>query len=158
MDVQIGQGVFKRAAKINVVPSIDAWGQAGLHANFTGADFVCSARAPDYFFDREKVSFLGQMAAAECAEAASLHAHVREVDIAIDHIGYDVTHGLNAQMIGRSGHGQKIRTVGIEKSRGFFHGDISSRKRAIEYAARVPEATLGLVEVRPVMDLKEFEM
>lgn len=33
-----------------------------------------------------------------------------------------------------------------------------SLERAVEHASRVPEADLGLVEVRPVMDLSGFEM
>jgi hypothetical protein len=41
---------------------------------------------------------------------------------------------------------------------GFFLVECESMDRAVEYAARVPEAALGLVEVRPVMDLKDFEM
>ena len=41
---------------------------------------------------------------------------------------------------------------------GFFLVECESIERAIEHAARVPEARLGLVEVRPVMDLSGFEM
>ncbi len=41
---------------------------------------------------------------------------------------------------------------------GFFLIECESIDRAIEYAARVPEAALGLVEVRPVMDLSGFEL
>jgi hypothetical protein len=41
---------------------------------------------------------------------------------------------------------------------GFFLVECESIERAIEHAARVPEAALGLVEVRPVMDLSGFEM
>jgi hypothetical protein len=36
---------------------------------------------------------------------------------------------------------------------GFFLLDCESLERAVEHAARVPEASLGLVEVRPVLDL-----
>ncbi len=36
---------------------------------------------------------------------------------------------------------------------GFFLVECDSPERALEYAARVPEATLGLVEVRPVLNL-----
>ncbi len=36
---------------------------------------------------------------------------------------------------------------------GFFLIDCASLDRAVEWAARIPEATLGLVEVRPVMTL-----
>jgi hypothetical protein len=41
---------------------------------------------------------------------------------------------------------------------GFFLVDCESEERAVEIAARVPEAELGLVEVRPVMDFSGFEM
>ena len=41
---------------------------------------------------------------------------------------------------------------------GFYLVECQSIERAIELAARVPEAALGLVEVRPVMDLSGSEM
>ncbi len=41
---------------------------------------------------------------------------------------------------------------------GFFLVECESMERAIEHAARVPEASLGLVEVRPVLDLRGLEM
>jgi hypothetical protein len=41
---------------------------------------------------------------------------------------------------------------------GFFLLEVESEQRAIEIAARVPEAELGLVEVRPVMQLGGTEM
>jgi hypothetical protein len=41
---------------------------------------------------------------------------------------------------------------------GFFLVECESFERAIEIAARVPEADLGLVEVRPVLDLKGTEI
>jgi hypothetical protein len=36
---------------------------------------------------------------------------------------------------------------------GFFLVDCHSTQRAVEIAARIPEAAFGLVEVRPVLDL-----
>ncbi|OLB80221.1 MAG: hypothetical protein AUI14_07525 [Actinobacteria bacterium 13_2_20CM_2_71_6] len=39
---------------------------------------------------------------------------------------------------------------------GFFLVDCASLDRAVEIAARVPEAVLGLVEVRRVLDLNEL--
>ena len=36
---------------------------------------------------------------------------------------------------------------------GFFLLEVPSEQRAVEIAARVPEAELGLVEVRPVLEL-----
>jgi hypothetical protein len=41
---------------------------------------------------------------------------------------------------------------------GFFLVECESADRAVDIAARVPEAELGLVEMRPVMDLSGFEM
>src|ERR1700730_8595992 len=41
---------------------------------------------------------------------------------------------------------------------GFFLLECESMERAIEHAARIPEAALGLVEVRPIMELSGFEM
>ena len=40
---------------------------------------------------------------------------------------------------------------------GFYFVDVDSEQRAVEIAARIPEARYGLVEVRPVMDLSAFE-
>jgi hypothetical protein len=41
---------------------------------------------------------------------------------------------------------------------GFFLLEVPSEQRAVEIAARVPEAGLGLVEVRPVLQLGGMEM
>ena len=41
---------------------------------------------------------------------------------------------------------------------GFFLVDCDSIERAVEVAARVPEAELGLVEVRPILNLGGMEM
>jgi hypothetical protein len=41
---------------------------------------------------------------------------------------------------------------------GFFLLDCASEERAVEIAARVPEAELGLVEVRPILQLGGLEM
>ena len=41
---------------------------------------------------------------------------------------------------------------------GFYLIQCESFERAMAVASRVPEADLGLVEVRPVMDLSGFEM
>ena len=41
---------------------------------------------------------------------------------------------------------------------GFYLLDCDGMDRALEIAARIPESDLGLVEVRPVMDLAAFEL
>jgi hypothetical protein len=40
---------------------------------------------------------------------------------------------------------------------GFFLIECESSERALEHAARVPEAALGLVELRPVLELSGME-
>ncbi|CCH31480.1 YciI family protein [Actinosynnema sp. NPDC047251] len=41
---------------------------------------------------------------------------------------------------------------------GFYLVDVENAERAVEIAWRVPEARFGLVEVRPVMSLADFEL
>lgn len=61
------------------------------------------------------------------------------------------------------GHeGQPMTTDGPfaevkEHLAGFYLIDCESLKRAIEIAGRIPEAELGLVEVRPTMELSDFQ-
>jgi hypothetical protein len=45
-----------------------------------------------------------------------------------------------------------------EQLAGFFLLDCQSAERAVEIAARVPEAELGLVEVRPILQLGGTEI
>jgi len=45
-----------------------------------------------------------------------------------------------------------------EELAGFFLVDCDSEGRAIEIAARIPDAALGLVEVRPTMVYSEMEL
>ncbi len=45
-----------------------------------------------------------------------------------------------------------------EQVGGFFLVECDSMQRAVEIAARIPEAAMGLVEVRPVMDLSGFDI
>ncbi len=41
---------------------------------------------------------------------------------------------------------------------GFYLVDCDSPERAFDIGSRIPEAALGMVEVRPVLDLSAFEM
>ncbi len=41
---------------------------------------------------------------------------------------------------------------------GFYLVDVESEERALEIGRRIPEAALGLVEVRPTMDLSAFDV
>jgi hypothetical protein len=52
--------------------------------------------------------------------------------------------------VGVDAAGAQVRVVGVV--------DCGSADRAVEVAARVPEAGLGLVEVRPILNLGGMEM
>ncbi|TWP38602.1 YciI family protein [Leekyejoonella antrihumi] len=41
---------------------------------------------------------------------------------------------------------------------GFYLVDVDSEKRAVEVAARIPDAVWGLVEVRPVLDMSGWDV
>lgn len=41
---------------------------------------------------------------------------------------------------------------------GFYLVDCDSAERAVQIAARIPDAVWGLVEVRPVLDLSDMDM
>jgi hypothetical protein len=77
-----------------------------------------------------------------------------------------VTHALAPPARGRrlpAAEGTGLSTDGPfaevkEHLAGFYLLECASFERAAEIAARVPEADLGLVEVRPVQDLSAFEV
>ena len=55
-----------------------------------------------------------------------------------------------------AGDGPYVETK--EHLAGFYLVDVASRERAIEIAARIPEAAIGGVEVRPVLTYSALEM
>ena len=105
-----------------------------------------------------------RLPAAQRAEGLAVYAALRE-DLAASGeliVSEALADGsLTRQVAVRAG--QTIITDGPfaevkELLAGFFLIECESMERAIEYAARVPEAAFGVVEVRPVMDLSGFEM
>ena len=77
-----------------------------------------------------------------------------------------VTEALADVSLGRRvsvGEGETMTSDGPfaeakEHLAGFFLVECESAERAVGYAARVPEAAYGLVEVRPVLDRGGLEM
>jgi hypothetical protein len=55
-----------------------------------------------------------------------------------------------------AGDGPYVETK--EHLAGFYLVDVASRERAIEIAARIPEAAIGGVEVRPILTYSALEM
>ncbi|HEX6522653.1 MAG TPA: YciI family protein [Streptosporangiaceae bacterium] len=98
-------------------------------------------------------SFTSQQRAAGLREYAALTESLAESGELI------VTEALADQSTGRrvaSGAGAQMITdaplaEAKEQLAGFYLIDCADMERAIEIASRIPEASLGLVEVRPVM-------
>lgn len=79
-------------------------------------------------------------------------------EMVVSHALADPSHATRVAVTG----GSTMTTDGPfaeakEHLAGFFLVDCESRERAVEIAARVPEAGLGLVEVRTTVELSSFE-
>jgi hypothetical protein len=103
--------------------------------------------------------FWEELSDAEKAEAAKGHVALGEELAASGEL--IVTEALADLSEGRRvlvQRGQTVTTDGPfaeakEHLAGFYLVDCDSFERAVEHAARLPEAEFGLVEVRPVLDL-----
>jgi hypothetical protein len=101
---------------------------------------------------------------AERAEGYAVYAALKEELVASGEL--IVTEALAHPSLGKRvsvREGNTMTTDGPfaeakELLAGFFLLECESMERALEHAARVPEAELGLVEVRPVLDLGGLEM
>jgi hypothetical protein len=101
---------------------------------------------------------------AERAEGYAVYAALKEELVASGEL--IVTEALARPSLGKRvsvREGNTMTTDGPfaeakELLAGFFLLECESMERALELAARVPEAELGLVEVRPVLDLGGLEM
>lgn len=101
---------------------------------------------------------------AERAEGYAVYAALKEELVASGEL--IVTEALARPSLGKRvsvREGNTMTTDGPfaeakELLAGFFLLECESMERALEHAARVPEAELGLVEVRPVLDLGGLEM
>ena len=101
---------------------------------------------------------------AERAEGLGVYAALREDlaasgELIVSEALADPSTGRRVRLHG----GEAIQSDGPfaevkEHLAGFFLLECESMERALEHAARVPEADLGLVEVRPVMTYRGLEM
>jgi hypothetical protein len=97
--------------------------------------------------------------------AAGLQVYTKLRDELADSGELVVTHALADASLGKRiavREGQTVATDGPfaeakEELAGFFLVDCASPERAVEIAARIPEARLGLIEVRPTMVYREME-
>ena len=104
------------------------------------------------------------LSAAQRAEGLGVYAALRE-DLAASG-EMIVSEALADPSLGKRVPAREGRTMTTdgpfaevkEQLAGFFLIECESIERAVEHAARVPEAAFGLVEVRPVLDLSGLEM
>src|SRR3972149_2226851 len=111
MNMERRQRFFQCPAEFDVMPTVHAGRQAGLNANFGGAEVISFLGAPNDFLERQEIAFLGQMTAAEGAEAAGLDANVGKIDVAVNDVGDHVARGARAKMIGGGDQSEKVRSI-----------------------------------------------
>lgn len=104
------------------------------------------------FSDEQRAEGLGMYAALREELAASGELIVSEA-LADPSTGKRVT-ARDGVAITSDGPFAEVK----EHLAGFFLLDCESMERALEHAARVPEASGGLVEVRPVMTYRGLDM
>jgi hypothetical protein len=103
-----------------------------LDANLGSAELARLVGAPKNFFEWQKITFFGQMAATESTETTSFNANVGEVDVAVDDIRDDVPDGPRAQTIGGGNHRHQIGSSRVEQVRGFVDGNVLIGQSAVE--------------------------
>src|SRR5450631_3999227 len=92
---------FDSRAKIDVKRSVDARRQARLQADLSSPEIPGFANPPKNLFGGQKITLFRAMPAAEGAEAASLHANVREIDVSINDIGDSFSYPAVPQVVRR---------------------------------------------------------
>ena len=99
MGVHVRHRLLDGAQDVAVVPRVQAARQAALHAHLGGAHFPRFDGPLGDFLERQVVGVGRPRRGAEGAEGAADEADVGEVDVAVDHVGDDVTRDLPAQVI-----------------------------------------------------------
>ena len=132
VDVNPRQRLLYRAHQIDVVPAVHTGGQAGLHAHLGRAQLPGFAGPAHHLFHGQKVALPGAVTAGKGAEPATLHAHVGEVDVAVDHVGDALADRLAPQVI-RGGHqGHQLGAPGLEQPRALLDGDFPAFQRPFQ--------------------------
>src|SRR2546428_1942279 len=108
VDVEVLLRDRVRSSEVDVVAAVELRRQAGLDAHLRGAELPRLLRAADDLGHGKEVTFLFPMIAAERAEGAVLDADVREVDVAIHHVGHNVAGLLPPQLVGDERQGVEV--------------------------------------------------
>ena len=114
-----------------------------LHADLARAEFPRLLGAVGHLGERERVGLAVLLSLRERAEAAAHVADVREVDVAVDHVGDLVADGLGPQVVGDMGEGLERGPLGGEQRQGLPVGDGAVGGRLREGALDVGVEALG---------------
>src|SRR5450631_786964 len=97
MNVHAGNGSLHRPQDIAVIKRRQAAGKAALDTNFGGPQIPRLYGLFSNLLRIEKVRIGFARAATESAEFAPHKTNIREIDIAIDHVGDEIAHQLTSQ-------------------------------------------------------------
>src|SRR5215471_20585121 len=124
MDVDSWKVLFHGGRELDVEVSIHVGRQAGLNANFGRAHFNGLAHATKNLIQWKQVSLFAAIGAAECAKPAMLHADVREVDIAIDHIRNNFSDLTPPQFVSGGNGRLKLGSARLTEPQAVLPGDL----------------------------------
>ena len=96
---------------------------ASLHADLGGAAVPGFLGAVGDLRQGERVRLLVDLALCERAEAAPHVAHVREVDVPVDHVRDVVTHRLGTKVVGDPAQRVERVPLGAEQGERFLIGE-----------------------------------
>ena len=134
-----------RAAPLDLVGQVEVGGagqvrvDAALHADFGSARVPGLGGPVTDLAQRQRVGVGVAAALRERAEPAAGVADVGEVDVAGDHVGDVVAHGVPAHRVGQRGQRLKLGAVGVEQRQRLGVGEpgrIALRARAAPRAPR----------------------
>src|ERR1700728_169021 len=123
MDVHSGYGALHRAQNVAIVKRRQTVQKSALNTDFGRSELPCFNRFLSDLIRLKKICVRFARAAAEGAEPASHKANVGEVNVAIYHIGNEVTGEFGAQQVGGGEHTEQIVTFGVSQRVGLFPRD-----------------------------------
>ncbi len=140
--MQRGQRSVDGAREVDVEAAVELRRQPGLDAHLAGAQVGRLARASHDLLERQEVTLLFPVIAAERAEGAVLDADVREVDVAVHHERDRVADLAAAQLVGGDAQREEVAAGRAREQVSVGDGDLAARERAVEDAADIARGAI----------------
>ena len=121
-------GALNGARQIDIKLTLHIGRQTGLHTDLSCPQINRLLNAAYDLFHWQEVALFAAIGTAECAKAAMFHTHIREIDIAVDHVSDQVADLPAPQFIGCEHSCMKIRPAGFAKVKRFLPADLDSVK------------------------------